>query len=42
VGLAQLRKLRRSVGYRDDQSADEQGKHQAERDFACKGHRGMV
>jgi hypothetical protein len=42
AGLAQLRKLRHSVGYRNDLCAYEQGKRQAELDFACNEHRGMV
>jgi hypothetical protein len=42
AAFAQLKNLRRSVGYRSDQCDDEHGERQAERDFACNEHRGMV
>jgi hypothetical protein len=40
--FAQLKTLRRSVGYRSKQRDDEHGKRQGERDFARNEQRGMV
>ena len=42
AAFAQLKTLRRSVGYRSDQCDDEHGKRQGKRDFARHEYRGMV